>query len=74
LPDSLAVVNQSPHCWLTDHAALARLWGARLWRARLLEARLARPGGGVLTAQADRRRLFPATVRRRGSLVTGTAM
>jgi hypothetical protein len=26
--DSLAVVKQSPHCWLTDHAALARLWAA----------------------------------------------
>jgi hypothetical protein len=26
--DSLTVVKQSPHCWLTDHAALARLWTA----------------------------------------------
>jgi peptidoglycan/xylan/chitin deacetylase (PgdA/CDA1 family) len=26
LLDSLAVVKQSPHCWLTNHAELARLW------------------------------------------------
>jgi peptidoglycan/xylan/chitin deacetylase (PgdA/CDA1 family) len=25
--DSLAVVKRSPHCWLTDHARLAALWG-----------------------------------------------
>lgn len=25
--DSLAVVKQSPHCWLTNHARLAALWG-----------------------------------------------
>jgi Polysaccharide deacetylase len=24
--DSLAVVRQAPHCWLTDHARLATLW------------------------------------------------
>jgi len=24
--DSLAVVKQSPHCWLTNHAELATLW------------------------------------------------
>jgi hypothetical protein len=26
LLDSLAVVKQSPHCWMTNHAELARLW------------------------------------------------
>ena len=26
--DSLAVVKQSPHCWLTNHAELAGLWAA----------------------------------------------
>lgn len=25
--DSLAVVKRSPHCWLTNHAELAALWG-----------------------------------------------
>jgi hypothetical protein len=28
LLDSLAVVQQTPHCWLTDHARLAALWRA----------------------------------------------
>jgi peptidoglycan/xylan/chitin deacetylase (PgdA/CDA1 family) len=26
--DSLAVVKQSPHCWLTNHAELAAIWAA----------------------------------------------
>ncbi len=26
--DALSVVKQSPHCWLTNHAALGALWGA----------------------------------------------